>query len=187
MGLIVYIALNQIAPGQGHHLYDMSIYTSIQCAKVSISTSGNCFSANLGSGAQYTNGILILYGPLSFVAKLSVLLQLQQIFVASRRQRVFFIIQALIWSSLVFNLGYTFMTIFECVPRHKLWDPTVPGKCISFNVLLILPATVNLVFDLLLAVLPIYLVLQMQMTLKKKLAIVAIFSSGFLCAPFTFP
>ena len=126
------------------------------------------------------NYIVILYGPLVFLAKLSVLLQLQSIFVVSRQQPVFFIIQALIWANLAFFLTYLFINIFQCVPRRKIWDVTVPGKCISMNVLIIAPASINIVSDCLILVLPISLVLRLQMTLQNKLAIVAIFSSGLL-------
>ena len=124
--------------------------------------------------------IITLYGPLLFLAKLSVLLQLQKIFVVSRRQPVFFIIQALVWANVAFYLAYLFIDIFQCAPRHKIWDPTVPGKCISNNVLYITPAGINIVTDCLILVLPIYIVLRLQMTLQNKLAIVAVFSSGFL-------
>ena len=81
---------------------------------------------------------------------------------------------------MAFYLAYLFVDIFQCVPRRKIWDPTVPGKCISVHVLLIAPAGINIVSDCLILVLPIYLISRLQMTLKNKLAIVAIFSSGFL-------
>ena len=129
---------------------------------------------------KYANYIIILYGPLLFFAKLSVLLQLQKIFVYSRRQPIFFIIQALIWGNLAFYLAYLFINIFRCVPRRKTWDVTVPGKCMSMNVLLITPAGINVVSDCLILVLPIYLVLRLQMTLQNKITVVAIFSSGLL-------
>jgi len=125
------------------------------------------------------NYVIILYGPPVFFAKLSVLLQLQHIFITSRRQPVFFVIQALIWANLAFYLAYLFVDIFQCVPRRKIWEATVPGKCISTNVL-IAPAGINIVSDCLILVLPIILVFRLKMTLKNKLAIAAIFSSGFL-------
>ena len=126
------------------------------------------------------NYIIILYGPPVFFAKLSVLLQLQHIFVVSRRQPIFFIIQALIWANLAFYVAYFFIDIFQCVPRRKIWYPTVSGTCISTDVLLISPAGINIVSDSLILVLPIVLVFRLKMTLKNKLAIVAIFSSGLL-------
>ena len=110
------------------------------------------------------------------------LLQLQHIFVVGRGQPIFFIIQALIWANLAFYLAYFFIHVFQCVPRRKIWDPTVPGRCTSTNVLLIAPAGINIVSDCLILVLPIILVFRLKMTLKNKLAIVAIFSSGLLRA-----
>ena len=126
------------------------------------------------------NYIIIVYGPPVFFAKLSVLLQLQHIFVVSHRQPIFFIIQTLIWANLAFYLAYFWIDIFQCVPRRKIWDTTVSGKCISTNVLLIAPAGINIVSDCLILVLPIVLVFRLKMTMRNKLAIIAIFSSGFL-------
>lgn len=161
LGFIPWVAMNLVTPGAGRHLWDISIYTSIGFAK-------------------YVNYIIIVYGPLVFFAKLSVLLQLQHIFVTSRRQSVFFVIQALIWANLAFYLAYLWVDIFQCVPRHKIWEPSVPGTCISMNVLLISPAGINIVSDCLILVLPIILVFRLQMTLKNKITIGAIFGSGLL-------
>ena len=61
-----------------------------------------------------------MYGPLVFFAKLSVLLQLQHIFATSRRQPVFFVIQALIWANLAVYLAYLWVEIFQCVPDCDL-------------------------------------------------------------------
>ena len=124
--------------------------------------------------------MIILYGPLAFLAKLSVLLQLQHTFVVSHRQPSFFILQALIWANLAFYLAWFWVDIFQCVPRRKIWDTTVSGKCISTDVLLITPASINIVSDCLILVLPIIMVFRLKMTMKNKLAIIAIFSSGFL-------
>ena len=108
------------------------------------------------------------------------LLQLQHVFVTSRRQTVFFVIQALIWANLAFYFAYLWVDIFQCVPRSKIWDPSVPGKCISTDALLIAPAGINIVSDCLILVLPIVLVFQLQITLKYMITIGAIFSSGFM-------
>ena len=128
------------------------------------------------------NHSIILYGLLIFISKFSVLLQLQHIFITSRRQTVFFVIQALIWGNLAFYLAYMFIDIFECVPRRNIWDPTVPGRCISVNVLLIALAGINLLSDCLILALPTILVFQLKMTLKNKIAVVAVLGLGFLRA-----
>ena len=112
--------------------------------------------------------------------KLCVLLQLQHIFVVSRRQPIFFIIQALTWANLAFYLSYSFVDVFQCVPRDKIWEPDVPGRCISDNVLLLSPAGINIISDILILVIPVVLIFRLQMTTKHKLAIVAVFSSGSL-------
>ena len=128
------------------------------------------------------NWVTILFGPPLFFAKLSVLLQLHHIFVVGHRQPVYLIVQASIWVHLTFYLAFLFVDIFQCIPRRKIWDTTVPGKCVPNNTILIAPAAFNIVSDSLLLVLPIVLILRLKMTLKNKLAIVTVFSSGFLSA-----
>ena len=94
----------------------------MQLAKVGYRSEGAGLFANCTMPEQYVNYVIIVYGPLVFFAKLSVLLQLQHIFVISRRQPIFFIIQALIWANLAFYLAYLFIDIFQCAPRRKIWD-----------------------------------------------------------------
>ena len=115
-----------------------------------------------------------------FLAKLSILLQLEHIFIKGHRQPAYYIIQFLIWANLVFYVAYLFVDIFQCIPREKIWNPSISGKCVSLNALLIAPAGINLVSDLTTLILPMVLVSRLQMTLKNKLAIFAVFSSGLL-------
>lgn len=86
----------------------------------------------------------------------------------------------MIWANGAFYMAYLFVGIFQCVPRRKIWDQSVPGKCISLNVLYIAPAGINIVSDLLIWALPTILVFRLKMTLKNKLAMVAVFGTGFL-------
>ena len=117
---------------------------------------------------------------MTFFVKLAILLQLQHIFITSHRQPVFFVIQALIWVNFAFYIAIFFAEIFACVPRQRIWDKTVPGKCISVNILLVAPGGVNIVSDCLILMIPTILVFRLQMALKNKLAVVAVFGSGLL-------
>jgi hypothetical protein len=72
------------------------------------------------------------------------------------------------------------MEIFQCHPREKIWNPLIPGSCVDVRASFIFTASVNLVSDIMLLVLPIYFVLQLQMSLNRKIGISAIFASGLL-------
>lgn len=135
---------------------------------------------DLTSAQQYENYIIILYGPLVFLVKLSVLLPLQHIFVTSRRQAAFFVIQILIWANLAFYLAYLFVNIFQCTPRAKIWDHSLPGKCITEEVLLVSPAGINIVSDCSILAFPMVFVFRLNMALKNKLTIAAVFGTGLL-------
>ena len=152
----------------------------MQLAKVRHYPEHTEYIANITGHNQFMDWIILLYGPLLFFAKFSVLLQLHHIFVVGHRQPIFTIIQALIWVNLSFYHAFLFVDIFQCVPRRKIWDSTVLGKCISIGTILIAPAVFNIVSDSLLLVLPIVLIFRLKLTLKNKLAIVLVFSSGFL-------
>ena len=127
---------------------------------------------------QYENYIIVSYCLVAFLAKFSILLQLQHIFVASHRQPVYYVIYALIWANLAFFATLMFVGIFQCIPREKIWNQTMPGRCISLDVLLLAPAGINMTSDVAILVLPIILVYRLQITLRKKTTIAAVFGSG---------
>ena len=180
LGFVAWVALNIAAPGQGHHLWDVSIYDAMQTAKVGLSLNRIGYATKGESSNQYVNWIITLYGPLVFFAKVSVLMQLQHIFVTHNQGPVFYLIQALMWANFAFYVSYLFVDIFQCVPRDKIWDSAIPGKCISLNVLLIAPAGINILSDCLILVLPMIVVIRLKITLKNKLTIIAVFGSGLL-------
>ena len=76
-----------------------------------------------------------------------------------------------------------FMTfIFACIPREKLWNPTVSGRCISTDASIVATGFVNVASDLSILFLPLYAVWKLKIPLKKKVAIGAVFGTGSLYA-----
>ncbi len=74
-----------------------------------------------------------------------------------------------------------FVVIFQCNPRAKFWEPTLPGHCINIEVVDIVTAAINVVSDVVLLLLPITCIWQLQMPSRSKVAVSAVFTTGILC------
>ena len=73
-----------------------------------------------------------------------------------------------------------FLNAFVCVPRKKLWMPTVPEHCMDWNAIDLISVIFNIVSDMFIFLLPISSVLNLQMAWKRKLGVSAIFATSAL-------
>ena len=129
---------------------------------------------------QLVNTIQILYSPVIFITKLSILIQVKHIFAPTRRKAAYYVCHLMIWINLLFYTAITFVAIFTCTPREKFWKPSTPGHCVNMNIVNIITSIINSVSDLTLLLLPIICVFQLQMTLRKKIGISAVFAAAAL-------
>lgn len=91
------------------------------------------------------------------------------------------IIQLLIWFNFFFYLADTIVKIFECTPRHKIWEKNAEGSCININIPILVTSAINVASDFMILLLPIACVLKLKlMTRTKKLGVLAIFAAGSL-------
>lgn len=86
----------------------------------------------------------------------------------------------MIWFNLLFYTAIFFVAVFVCNPRAKFWSPTTPGTCVDINSVNIITSVINAVSDLVLLLLPIICVWKLQMNLRKKLGVSAIFATAAL-------
>lgn len=121
-----------------------------------------------------------MYGPILFVTKLSILLQYRRIFDSHRTGKTHYLIHIVIWLNALFYLADTFVEAFACLPREKLWVPTIPGKCINILANFVVSAAINMVSDFIILGLPLYKIYQMRMAPRKKIGVAAIFTVGLL-------
>lgn len=115
-----------------------------------------------------------------FVAKVAVLLSLKRIFEVTQEAfvpRSFFI---LIYLNSMLHVGVLFATIFECVPRAKITNPSLPGKCVSTDGMILASSTCNVLSDLSILALPLYVIWKLSSPLKKKARAFAFFATGLL-------
>ena len=120
------------------------------------------------------------YAVLIFITKLSILLQYLRIFVPNRQGPAYYIAQFLIWSNLIFYLVIGFSALFQCTPREKIWNPLVPGKCLSFAAILVAGGILNIISDFSILALPLASTWRLQMATRHKIGISAVFAIGFL-------
>lgn len=129
---------------------------------------------------QLANASQIMYGPLIFITKLSILLLFLRIFVPSRKSKTFYLVHILLWTNLVFYLADTIVEIFECTPRRKIWLPKTSGKCVNISSLILITAIINVISDFSILLLPMASIWRLQLEINQKLGITAIFAAGLL-------
>ena len=112
--------------------------------------------------------------------KLSILLQLMHVFAPARDRATYYICQIMIWFNTLFYLTTMFIVIFQCNPRAKFWEPTLPGRCLNVFTIDIVTAAINVLCDVMLLLLPITCIWQLQMKSRTKIALSAVFATGTL-------
>lgn len=112
--------------------------------------------------------------------KLSILLLILRIFLSVDRDLFFWITHLLIVVNTIFYVVSFFVAIFLCHPREKIWNPVMPGTCIDNKTLYIFSAGFNVVSDIAMLSVPIYLIWALQMSIKRKIGVSAIFGTGTL-------
>ncbi len=123
-----------------------------------------------------------MYNPSVLLAKLSVALQILNIFAPDRRGPTYWICQVTIWVNIFFFTVMMLCAVFQCWPRQKIWDQAVPGTCGSISAGLLASSSVSFIIDLTLLVLPIVCVWKLQMSAHRKWAVSAVFAIGsFAC------
>lgn len=88
----------------------------------------------------------------------------------------------MIWFNLLFYTAIMFVAIFVCTPRAKFWDPLLPGKCLNIETVNIVTSVINSASDIVLLFLPIICVWKLQMGLKQKIGVSAVFATASLYA-----
>ncbi|OGM41142.1 integral membrane protein [Aspergillus bombycis] len=132
--------------------------------------------------AKLANASQIMYGPLIFITKLSILLLYLRVFAPAKKSWMYIFIHGLLWFNAAFYLADTLIEIFACVPREKIWNADVHGHCINVNMMILSTAILNTISDFSLLMLPIFCVWRLHMRNTQKLGLSAVFAAGlFAC------
>jgi hypothetical protein len=117
-----------------------------------------------------------------FAAKLAVLLQIKRIFTVHKKNATYWTVWILIIANLMVYTAILFSFIFACWPREHIWNPFATGKakCIDTAAALLASSAINLISDITILVLPLLGISKLQMPLKRKIGVGAIFLTGAL-------
>jgi hypothetical protein len=70
--------------------------------------------------------------------------------------------------------------IWECIPRRRIWDKSVPGTCVNVGVLLDISGAFNTLTDIVILALSIAGVWNLHVSSMKKLGVVLGLTVGFM-------
>lgn len=96
--------------------------------------------------------------------------------IAVRRLDVYIIYSAMAVTVLT-NVGFFFMILFQCSPISFFWTRQAPGSCLSVDAVIIITyvySSFSVLCDFTFALLPIAMVMKLNMNRRSKLALVPI-------------
>ncbi|KAJ5111066.1 hypothetical protein N7532_001601 [Penicillium argentinense] len=119
----------------------------------------------------------LLYNPTLTIIKLSILTFLRRLESRSR------LVNTLIWASIGIVVGLflavLFVDIFQCQPVQYVYDLSIEdGKCIDQGGFYVSTAALNLFTDIIVLSIPIIITWNLQMPLRRKLAVCVILCLG---------
>ena len=121
-----------------------------------------------------------MYSAIICIAKVSILVQFLRIFVPGHKGMIFWIIQFAMWTNVCFYIAIAITLIFQCTPREKIWHPYVQGRCINIDVQIVTSGSWNVISDISLLVIPLHSIWLLQIPIKRKLGVSAVFATGLL-------
>ena len=117
------------------------------------------------------------YGLVMFLVELSVLLLLYSLFSVNRTMRYLVFLGIIIYASFCVALtGFNITVQLHCVNAVSLHNCV----CINLWIVTIATGTINTLTVLYILILPIEMVLRLQLTSRRKLGLLAVFTIGLL-------
>jgi hypothetical protein len=118
------------------------------------------------------------YNPIVAVVKMSFLWSLQKLNSPNKK------IRKSLWAIQIINGIYmivsTFVALIPCIPLHKKWHPEVPGHCMDGATYVLGVVSVVLITDVMVLVMPSWIIWDLQMPLRRKLVTISFLSLGFI-------
>ena len=129
---------------------------------------------------QNINALEVFYCVVITLGKVAIALQYRRIFAPSRHGFAFWLIQSLIWSTVIVYLAFTIWTINFCSPRERIWNPTIPGKCSNVRANMTASGSWNVFSDFAILVVPLYTIWHMNLPVNRKIGVSAVFATEIL-------
>ncbi|KAI4223007.1 MAG: hypothetical protein L6R36_005741 [Xanthoria steineri] len=128
----------------------------------------NLYMADVQYNRRLSNINDSIYSISLLATKLSLLLLILRVFCTVQRDLFYWLTLFLIVSNSLFYTLFFFIPIFQCTPRRKIWDQEIPGRCLNVMGLYYASAVFNTVSDIAMLSVPIYLVWNLQMSIRRK-------------------
>ena len=125
------------------------------------------------------NLVDVFYSPVICLIKLAILLQIGNIFAPSRT-RLYWVICGLATLTVMYYFATMVARILACIPREKIWNPSVPGVCINSAAAIVASAALNTISDIVLLILPLRSIWRLQMRLQRKMQLSTLFATALL-------
>lgn len=101
-------------------------------------------------------------------------------FIVGTRDVCYYLIWVVIVGNIVQAVALFFLYIFQCSPREAIWNLLVAGKCLPIDKMLLWPGIVNVASDVLIILVPLLIIRRLQIGLRSKVTVFAIFGVGLL-------
>ncbi|KAI1502976.1 hypothetical protein F5X99DRAFT_417552 [Biscogniauxia marginata] len=100
--------------------------------------------------------------------------------VSTVNKLIYWTCHGLLWFTGLFYFAVEISGNLSCIPFNRIWDKRIPGTCYNRTNLDLTTASVNLVVDILIILLPQRVIWQLQLGIKKKVGISFVFAVGIL-------
>lgn len=113
-------------------------------------------------------------------SKLAILFLFMKVLVPVHEGLIYWVNQTLIWTNAAFYLGGVGGLICRCIPRAKISQPWLPGRCTNVYLSFLLSGYWNVMSDFFILAFPMWAIWRLQMPLKRKFGVTFVFAVGFL-------
>ena len=112
------------------------------------------------------------------MVKVSILIQFQRFFIGKTIRRVCWVLLAIV---IAYGIYTSVGTALTCLPVAYFWDKTVPGGyCLNLLAFWFTNATLNIITDITICILPIPTLKALQLPKRQKYSLMVVFALGGL-------
>jgi hypothetical protein len=122
----------------------------------------------------------VIYNPLLGLIKLSFMITLIKLESPSRAINIS--LWALFGINVAFLFAGTLAAMLSCIPIPKFWNPKLPGYCIDKKQYIYSTIAVTIITDILVTLMPAWILYGLQMRRKHKVVIICFLSLGLIVA-----
>ncbi|KAF2272839.1 uncharacterized protein EI97DRAFT_343566, partial [Westerdykella ornata] len=127
---------------------------------------------------RYVNAVM--YNPILALIKMSFLLTLIKLGHPGRAIRIS------LWFLFAVNVAFLFagtlIAMLSCIPIPRFWDKRIPGYCVNTKKYIYSTIAVTITTDVLVTLMPAWILSGLHMSRKQKVMIIAFMSLGLIVA-----